>query len=192
MSPALSGEVRRCEKKTSYGRNNVFFVLKSWIYIVQYCVRYSSFFLVNIFGEFSRSIRSPPFLAIFLCTILYHIRTIIILHRHFKKFYRLYTSASDGLSFNRLMNALLGYGGPTLLIIQSGKSTFGAFTASPWKESKDFYGNHACFLYRLLPERTAVYRPSGGTSKASNRFMYCNSFARSRGYDQQAHGVSNY
>jgi len=105
------------------------------------------------------------------------------------EFYRLYTSASDGLSFNRLMNALLGYGGPTLLIIQSGKSIFGAFTASPWKESKDFYGNHDCFLYRLLPETTAVYRPSVGTSRSSNRFMYCNSFARSRGYDQQAHGI---
>mmetsp|Transcript_30861 Transcript_30861/g.64742 ORF Transcript_30861/g.64742 Transcript_30861/m.64742 type:complete len:644 (-) Transcript_30861:1119-3050(-) len=105
------------------------------------------------------------------------------------EFYRLYTSASDGLSFNRLQNALLGYGGPTLLIIQSGRSTFGAFTASPWKESKDFYGNHDCFLYKLLPETTAVYRPTGGTTKANSRFMYCNSFARSRGYDQQAHGI---
>ena len=106
-------------------------------------------------------------------------------HIHLIQFYRLYTSASDGLSFNRLMNALLGYGGPTLLIIQSGKSTFGAFTASPWKESKDFYGNHDCFLYRLLPGPTAVYRPSGN----SERFMYLNSFARSRGFDRQAHGI---
>jgi hypothetical protein len=96
----------------------------------------------------------------------------------------LYTSASDGLSFNRLQNALLGYGGPTLIIIQSGGCIFGAFTASQWKESKDFYGNHDCFLYQLLPT-TAVYRPSGN----GNNFMYCNSFARSRGYDQQAHGI---
>lgn len=107
----------------------------------------------------------------------------------FVKFYRLYTSASDGLSFNRLMNALLGYGGPTLLIIQSGRSTFGAFTASPWKESKDFYGNTDCFLYKLLPETTCVYRPTGASTPASNRFMYCNSFARSRGFDKQAHGI---
>jgi hypothetical protein len=100
------------------------------------------------------------------------------------EFYRLYTSASDGLSFNRLQNALLGYGGPTLVIIQSGSSIFGAFTASPWKESKDFYGNTDCFLYQLLP-KTAVYRPSGN----GRNFMYCNSYARSRGYDQQAHGI---
>jgi hypothetical protein len=87
------------------------------------------------------------------------------------------------------MNALLGYGGPTLLIIQSGRSTFGAFTASPWKESKDFYGNHDCFLYKLLPETTCVYRPTGANTPASTRFMYCNSFARSRGFDKQAHGI---
>ncbi len=100
------------------------------------------------------------------------------------QYYRLYTSASDGLSFNRLQNALLGYGGPTLLIIQSGDCVFGAFTASSWKESKDFYGNHDCFLYQLLP-KTAVYRPTGNASN----FMYCNPNARSRGYDQQAHGI---
>lgn len=112
-------------------------------------------------------------------------RSCILCYLHLLQYYRLYTSASDGLSFNRLQNALLGYGGPTLLVIQSGKSTFGAFTASPWKESKDFYGNHDCFLYRLLPDTIAVYRPTG----QSNNFMYCNSFARSRGYDQQAHGI---
>ena len=70
------------------------------------------------------------------------------------------------------------------MIIQSGDCIFGAFTASPWKESKDFYGNHDCFLYQLLP-KTAVYRPSGNGSN----FMYCNSFARSKGYDQQSHGI---
>jgi hypothetical protein len=116
---------------------------------------------------------------------LTHCRVIFYCQSIQMQYFRLYTSASDGLSFNRLQNALLGYGGPTLLIIQSGKSTFGAFTASPWKESKDFYGNHDCFLYRLLPDTMAVYRPSG----QSNNFMYCNSFARSRGYDQQAHGI---
>lgn len=32
---------------------------------------------------------------------------------------------------------------------------------------------------------TAVYHPSGN----GNNFMYCNSHARSRGYDKQAHGI---
>lgn len=61
---------------------------------------------------------------------------------------------------------------------------FGAFTASSWKESKDFYGNSDCFLFQLMPTM-AVYRPTGTNSN----FMYCNSFARSRGYDKQAHGI---
>lgn len=101
-------------------------------------------------------------------------------------YYRLYTSDSDGLSFNRLQNALLGYGGPTLLILRDvqNHAVFGAFTASPWKESKDFYGNSDCFLYQIAPI-TAVYRPTGN----NGHFMYCNSHARSRGYDQQAHGI---
>lgn len=99
--------------------------------------------------------------------------------------YRLYTSSHDGLSFNRLQNALLGYAGPTLLIIRATNGgIFGAFTASAWKESKDFYGSSDCFLYQLIPV-TAVYRPSG----SGTNFMYCNSEARSRGYDAQAHGI---
>ena len=70
------------------------------------------------------------------------------------------------------------------MVVQSGESIFGAFTGSPWKESKDFYGNTDCFLFQLQP-KTAVYRPTG----KDNKFMYCNSFARSRGYDKQAHGI---
>jgi len=83
------------------------------------------------------------------------------------------------------MNSLLGYSGPTLVIIQATNGgIFGAFTASSWKESKDFYGNSDCFLFQLLPS-TAVYRPRGN----GTNYMYCNSEARSRGYDQLAHGI---
>lgn len=101
-------------------------------------------------------------------------------------YYRLYTSAADGLSFNRLQNSLLGYSGPTLLIIRAAGNNgiFGAFTASQWKEQKDFYGNTDCFLYQMAPV-TAVYRPTG----SAKNYMYCNPSARSKGYDQQAHGI---
>lgn len=99
--------------------------------------------------------------------------------------HRIYTSDSDGLSFNRLQLSLLGYGGPTLLIIkETGGGVFGAFTRSQWKESKDFYGTSDCFLYQLLPS-TNVCKPSG----TGTNFMYCNSEARSKGYDGQAHGI---
>jgi len=101
------------------------------------------------------------------------------------RYHRLFTSAADGLSFNRLQNAVLGYGGPTLLLVRSTSGgIFGAFTATTWKESKDFFGNTDCFLYQLQPA-TAVYRPTGN----ERNYMYCNSAARSRGYDQQAHGI---
>ena len=98
----------------------------------------------------------------------------------------MFTSDDDGLSFNRLQNALLGYSGPTLILIKEiGQGgIFGAFTASPWKESKDFYGNSDCFLFRLTPS-VAIYRPRG----AGTNYMYCNSKARSKGYDGQAHGI---
>ena len=99
--------------------------------------------------------------------------------------YRLYTSSADGLSFNRLLKAILGYGGPTLFVVRSTSgAVFGAYTSSAWKESKDFYGNTDCFLYQLTPT-TSVYLPSGN----SRNFMYCNPAARSRGYDQQSHGI---
>ena len=80
----------------------------------------------------------------------------------------------------------LGYGGPTLLVIQSTDGAiFGAFTGAPWKESKDFYGTSDSFLYQLSPV-TAVYRPK---PSGQPNYMYCNSYARSKGYDQQAHGI---
>jgi len=62
---------------------------------------------------------------------------------------------------------------------------FGAFTGSSWKESGSFYGKDDVFLFQIDP-CVGVYRPrslSGGSN-----FMYCNSFARSKGYDGQAHG----
>jgi hypothetical protein len=97
----------------------------------------------------------------------------------------LFNSEQDGLSFNRLQNALLGYSGPTLLVIsaQSG-NMFGAFTSSKWKEAKDFYGTSETFLFALSP-CSRVYRPT----LRNERYQYCNSSARSKGYDQQAHGL---
>ena len=63
--------------------------------------------------------------------------------------------------------------------------TFGAFTGSAWKESGTFYGNDDIFLYQAEP-CVGVYRPR--TMSGNSNFMYCNSFARSKGYDGLAHG----
>ena len=114
------------------------------------------------------------------------------------RFHRLFSSEADGLSCNRLMHALLGYGGPTLVIIRSkdiskkcASGLFGAYTAFPWdRESGDFYGNSDCFLFRLGPDPMGVYRPKGkGGENESNNFMFFNPEARSKGYDQLAWGI---
>ena len=133
------------------------------------------------------------------------------------RWHRLFSSEANGLSSNRLMHSIMGYGGPTIIIIRSkdtsskgqcGSSVFGAFTFTPWnKESADFYGNSDCFLFRLGPDPMAVYRPSGGdigggdafdfnknttsTQESDNtrNYMYYNPEARSKGYDGLAHGI---
>ena len=113
------------------------------------------------------------------------------------RFHRLFSSEADGLSCNRLMHAIFGYDGPTLIIIRSadvsgkcGAGIFGAFTFSPWdKESGGFYGSSDCFLFRLGPEPMGVYRPKGSGGNDESNFMFFNPEARSKGYDQLAWGI---
>jgi hypothetical protein len=109
------------------------------------------------------------------------------------------------------MHSLLGYGGPTIILIRSkdtadkgkcGSSVFGAYTFTPWAhESSGFYGNSDCFLFRLGPESMTVHRPKGGGTGAvafgndtnqeteTRNYMYLNPEARSKGYDGLAHGL---
>lgn len=114
------------------------------------------------------------------------------------------------------MNAILGYGGPTIILIRSsdtsdkgkcGNGVFGAYTCTPWtQELPGFYGNSDCFLFRLGPDPMAVYRPKGGGDTGgmdtfgmnnattnhdseTNNYMYFNPEARSKGYDGLAHGI---
>ncbi|KAL3797513.1 hypothetical protein HJC23_009877 [Cyclotella cryptica] len=127
------------------------------------------------------------------------------------RWHRLFSSEANGLSCNRLMHSLLGYGGPTLILIRSkgDGGTFGAYTFTPWnQESGTFYGNSDCFLFRLGPDPFSVYRPKGSGSGISNsiddnrpkaasnnensetrNFQYFNPEARSKGYDGLSHGI---
>ncbi|KAF0720165.1 Aste57867_520 [Aphanomyces stellatus] len=83
---------------------------------------------------------------------------------------RLYTSTQDGLSFNRLSYHLLGYTGPTLLLITATDgATFGAYGDTPWKEGSKFFGGPGCFLFRVAP--TFMVCPSTGTGA---NYMYYN------------------
>ena len=130
------------------------------------------------------------------------------------RWHRLFSSDANGLSSNRLMHSILGYGGPTIILVRSKDTSdrvkcvsgvFGAYTFTPWThESARFYGDSDCFLFRLGPDPMAVYRPKGGgeggvdtfgTNKAANlesetrNYMYFNSEARSKGYDGLSHGI---
>jgi hypothetical protein len=130
------------------------------------------------------------------------------------RWHRLFSSEANGLSSNRLMHSILGYGGPTVILIRSkdtsdkGKcasGVFGAYTFTPWtQESSQYYGNSDCFLFRLGPDPMAIYRPTSGEQddmgtfgmkNAANKelethnYMYLNSEARSKGYDGLSHGI---
>ncbi|KAL3761716.1 hypothetical protein ACHAW5_005967 [Stephanodiscus triporus] len=129
------------------------------------------------------------------------------------RWHRLFSSEANGLSSNRLMHSILGYGGPTIILIRSKDTSdegncisgvFGAYTFTPWtQESPQFYGDSDCFLFRLGPDPMAIYRPKGGGEdgmdtfgmnkavnlESSRNYMYFNSEARSKGYDGLSHGI---
>ncbi|CCI48958.1 unnamed protein product [Albugo candida] len=85
---------------------------------------------------------------------------------------RIYTSMEDGLSYNRLCFHLLGYSGPTLIVIQDVEGAiFGAFCDTEWKESNRFYGGNGCFLFRFRPD-FHIYRAA--TLHQSGNHMYLN------------------
>ena len=99
-----------------------------------------------------------------------------------EKWYQIYAGETDGWTFQALENSILGYEGPTLLVIQAqsghGKNatvTFGAYTASKWEKNKrDFFGGSDCFLFQLLPTlRVLNSLPKMGTR--GGHYMYFHS-----------------
>jgi len=138
---------------------------------------YSPLYLPNLNCQSSAFFSAPtsPYLFTFAC----------ISPSFSGQWHRLYSTDHDGVSFNRLLNALHGYGGPTFILIRpSTDGLFGAFSSSVWKESKDFYGDSGCFLYRMQPN-VDIFRARG----KKRNFVYCNPEARSKGYDGLAHGI---
>jgi hypothetical protein len=85
--------------------------------------------------------------------------------------HRLYSSELDGRSFNRLEWALLGYEGPTMLVVKTDKDAIiGAFAHEPWKASINFHGCAECFLFQLQPELRIRWG-----SGPQDHFMYLHS-----------------
>ena len=88
---------------------------------------------------------------------------------------RLYNNLDDGSSFEILQQALIGYQGPTTIVIQTTRGeVFGYFTECPWKLSSKwfgapgtnvshFYDNADSFLFTLKPQ-LQLY-PATGSGK---------------------------
>mmetsp|Transcript_4990 Transcript_4990/g.7208 ORF Transcript_4990/g.7208 Transcript_4990/m.7208 type:complete len:382 (-) Transcript_4990:151-1296(-) len=105
---------------------------------------------------------------------------------------RLYSSShGDGLSFPYLLDAIRGYGGPTVMLIRaipsakhcygnksSSSSTLGFYTTSTWMDSSQYYGTGECFLFSIGTEKDSeeirIIRPKkDNSSKKSTDYMYC-------------------
>lgn len=55
------------------------------------------------------------------------------------------------MSFNRVCHHILGYRGPTAIVVRDTQGfVFGFYTAEAWKESNGFYGSSECFLFRCV------------------------------------------
>lgn len=92
----------------------------------------------------------------------------------------LYSPAKAGSSFNRLTYSILGYEGPTLIMIKhvekndrenQNKDTsyiFGAFSRMPWREELGYIGDHNCFLFKINPRfhNFFSYKGEGETNYA--------------------------
>jgi len=103
-------------------------------------------------------------------------------HKFGEKWYRIFAGEDDGWTFQSLERAILGYEGPTLLVVQGhskidnkNKSvTFGAYTASKWQNKRDFFGTSDCFLYQLQPTLT-VLKPLPKMGSRGGHYMYFHS-----------------
>jgi hypothetical protein len=105
---------------------------------------------------------------------------------------RLYSSADgDGLSFWNMLQALKGYGGPTVLLLETGPTedssairenphhqavsgTIGFYTNTSWKEAVEMFGSSDCFLFSIHDDDITVLRPTKSKEDHDHcSFMYC-------------------
>ncbi|KAL7527913.1 hypothetical protein ACHAXR_002186, partial [Thalassiosira sp. AJA248-18] len=99
-----------------------------------------------------------------------------------EKWYRIFAGADDGWTFQAFEHSIMGYEGPTLLVIQGHSKqsnnetvTLGAYTASKWeKKKRDFFGTSDCFLFQLQPTMR-VLRPLPKMGTRGGHYMYFHS-----------------
>lgn len=72
---------------------------------------------------------------------------------------QLYTMTKDGISFNRIVHHVLGYNGPTVILIRTAQESnvLGFYCHDRWRESNRFYGSSSNFIFTLDPH-LRIYR----------------------------------
>jgi hypothetical protein len=132
----------------------------------------SQIFGVNTNGRSAGTMLSPPIFAF-----------ASISPKLGEKWYQIYAGETDGWTFQALENSILGYEGPTILVIQAQSDqernatvTFGAYTASKWEKNKrDFFGTADCFLFQLQPTmRVLKSLPKTGTRGGNYMYFHSN------------------
>lgn len=91
---------------------------------------------------------------------------------------RLYTMDQDGVDFNRVSFGILGYSGPTCLLMKCKSNDInnllptiiGVFSNERWKESNKFYGSSSNFIFTLSPE-LRIFRTK---SSSNGNYQYLN------------------
>jgi hypothetical protein len=132
----------------------------------------SQIFGLNTDERIAGTLLSPPLFAF----------SSISVSKLGEQWYQIYAGETDGWTFQALENSILGYEGPTILVIQaqpehdkSATVTFGAYTASKWEKNKrDFFGTTDCFLFQLQPTLW-VLNSLPKTGKRGGRYMYFHS-----------------
>ncbi|CAD8098236.1 unnamed protein product [Paramecium sonneborni] len=104
------------------------------------------------------------------------IYTILCTQNHFcTEMTQLYNNQNSGTSFNRLAWNILGYGGPTLILIYIDKKQcnipiiFGAYNPNAWTDGLKFQGDSGCYLFSISPS----FRIFGTTGNGQN-YAYLN------------------
>ena len=87
---------------------------------------------------------------------------------------KLYSDVEQGTNFNNFVDALIGYDGPTAIVVRDTKGfTFGVLTRSAWKFSANFFGDGVdTILFQLAP-KFQILRPQKRRGAGKN-FQWLN------------------
>ena len=101
--------------------------------------------------------------------------TRLQLQGHGKREWRqLFDASQDGFSFENVQRAIVGYAGPTLMVLQTTTgAVLGAFSSSTWRDGAAFFGDSDAMLFALRPSLCVAGASS--TTYAARNYMYLNS-----------------